>query len=128
VRLGPDIAGWSWARSHRAHFRHILAAAGGRDARWEPPLTPVDGDNSTPCVGPSRLPWSFEVTHAPVFRHVVDLANPLWSWAVVPPGNAAGGQDQLDRWANHGYVPLYLDWALVAASRPDSLILVPAGR
>jgi penicillin amidase len=128
VRLGPDLAGWSWARSHRAHFRHILAAAGGRDARWEPPLTPVDGDNSTPCVGPSRLPWSFEVTHAPVFRHVVDLANPLWSWAVVPPGNAAGGQDQLDRWANHGYVPLYLDWALVAASRPDSLILVPAGR
>lgn len=129
TRLGPDLSRWRWARAHQAHFRHELAArGGGRDARWEPPLTPVDGDNSTPCVGPSRLPWNLEVTHAPVFRHVVDLGNPRWSWAVVPPGNVAGAGDQLDRWANHGYVPLMLDWAMVAAANPDSLMLSPPGR
>ncbi|MGH7741258.1 MAG: penicillin acylase family protein, partial [Candidatus Eiseniibacteriota bacterium] len=129
TRLGPDLAAWTWARTHQARFRHALSAPrGGRDARWEPPLTPVDGDNSTPCVAPSRLPWRFDVAHAPVFRHVVDLGNPRWSWAVVPPGNAAGAVDQLGRWADHGYVPLLLDWALVSASVRDSLTLLPAGR
>jgi hypothetical protein len=76
-------------------------------------------------VGPSRLPWSVEVTHGPVFRHVVDLGNPRLSWGVVPPGNAAGATDQLDRWANHGYVPLLLDWTLVAPATRDSVTLAP---
>ena len=126
TRLGPDLSNWNWARAHQAHFRHELAARSrGRDPRWEPPLTPVDGDNSTPCVGPSRLPWSIEVSHAPVFRHVVDLGNPRWSWGVVPPGNAAGATDQLDRWANHGYVPLILDWSLLTAAGADRVTLAP---
>jgi penicillin amidase len=126
TKLGPDLSRWTWSRAHLAHFHHPLAATPPRGAgHWEPPLTPEDGDNSTPCVGPSRLPWSVEVSHGPVFRHVVDLGNPRWSWGVVPPGNAAGATDQLERWANHGYVPLLLDWALVAQAARDSLILAP---
>ena len=129
AHLGADPAGWRWGRAHLAHFRHALAATrAGADSRWEPPLTPVDGDNSTPCVGPSRLPWSYEVTHAPIFRHVVDLGNPRWSWVALPPGNAAGATDQLARWADHGYVRLLLDWTLVDRSAAERLTLRPAAR
>ena len=121
TRLGPDLSHWTWWRAHLAHFHHELATRRGRDEAWEPPLTPEDGDNSTPGVAPSRLPWSLEVTHGPVFRHVVDLANARWSWTVVPPANRAGSDELLDRWANHGYVPLLLDWGLVEAAAVDSV-------
>jgi hypothetical protein len=45
----------------------------------------------------------------------VDLASPDSSWAVIAPGNSgdAGGghaRDHLERWANHGYAVLRLDW------------------
>jgi penicillin amidase len=129
AKLGPGLARWTYGRAHRARFRHALAALDPRE-RWEPPLLPGDGDNATPSVGASRLPWSIEVTHGPVFRHVVDLARPLVSFAVVPPWNSAafpagGERDLRARWANHGYVPLHLDWARVEAAAFDRVRLAP---
>jgi hypothetical protein len=71
-------------------------------------------------VGASRLPWNIEVTHGPTFRHVVDLARPDVSWAVVTPWNSAaftpeGDRDLRLRWAQHAYIPLYLDAARIVA-------------
>lgn len=127
VRLGPDLSKWTWGRAHVARFAHELAHL---DPGLEPPLTPEDGDNHTPSVGASSLPRSREVHHGPVWRQLVDLARPDVTWAVVPPGNAGEGphaRDLLARWANHGYVPLYLDWAKVRSVTERETRLVPRG-
>ena len=130
--LGPDPARWRYGLAHQARFRHDLA----RDLAvpgWEPPPVPVDGDAGTPSVGGSRLPWDRWVTHGPVLRHVVDLAVPESSFVVLPPGNSGDprsphSRDLLARWAQHGYVPLYLSWERVEAAKESVLRLVPAGR
>ncbi len=128
AKLGPDLSSWTWARAHRAHFRHALAALDAANARaWEPEPIPVDGDGSTPCVGGSHLPWNTDVTHGPVFRHVVDLANRDYSYGVLPPGNTSGSTRLLARWADHGYVPLYLNWEHIKAVTAERVTLVPAG-
>jgi penicillin G amidase len=130
VKLGPDLSRWTWGRAHRAHFAHALAAHGG--ARFEPPLTPEDGDGSTVAVAGSRAPWNFEVAHGPAFRHVVDLADSLTSWMVVPPWNAANGNghspDLRQRWASHGYVPLRMDWARIERDAASRVTFSPGAR
>jgi penicillin amidase len=123
--LGPDLSTWRWGRAHQARFRHALA---WRDSFLSPPPVPVDGDNSTVAVGRSSLPSNPWVTHGPVWRHVVDLAVVESSLCVVSPGNAGGGphaRDLLSRWANHGYVPLYLDWSRAEAVKESELRLEP---
>jgi penicillin amidase len=128
AKLGPDLSRWTWGRAHRARFAHPLAGRAG-GAGFEPPLTPEDGDGSTVCVGSSRVPWNFEVAHGPAFRHVVDLADSLTSWMVVPPWNAADegghGPDLRDRWANHAYAPLRMDWARIEREGARSITLAP---
>src|SRR5262249_2529509 len=125
AKLGPDMAAWQYRRAHLARFRHALSALDGR-ARWEPPLTSEDGDNASPCVGPSRLPWNLEVVHGPAFRHVVDLARPTLSYGVVPPWNSAAFPTDLRRtWADHGYVPLYLDAKRIDEATIDRVTLAP---
>ncbi len=124
-RLGPDLAGWSWDQAHQARFRHALA---WRDSTLQPPPLPADGDQSTVSVGRSSLPWSVLFTHGPVWRHVVDLAVADSSLCVVPPGNGGQGphaRDHLRRWANHEYVPLYLDWARAEAAKESAWRLAP---
>ncbi len=129
ARLGPDLTTWRYGRAHLARFRHPLSALDGR-GKWEPPLTPEDGDNASPSVGPSRLPWNLEVGHGPAYRHVVDLAQPSISFGVVPPWNSAAFSDQGDRdmrhrWADHGYVPFLLDWRRIDREALDRLTLTP---
>lgn len=129
VKLGPDLETWSYGRAHQARFRHPLSALDTR-SRWEPPPMPEDGDNGTPSVGPSRLPWSTEVTHGPAFRHVVDLAIQDVSYGVVPPFNSAafastGDRDLRRPWANHRYVPFLLNWDRIDAAAMDRVTLGP---
>lgn len=129
AKLGPDPAAWTWGRAHRARFEHALSDLDGRSA-WEPATLAIDGDNGTPSVGASRLPWSVEVTHGPVFRHVCDLARSDLSWGVIPPWNSAafapgGDLDLRSRWANHAWVPLRLDWTRIRADAFDTRELVP---
>jgi len=129
AKLGPDLRTWTYRRAHMARFRHALSTIDPR-SRWEPAPVPEDGDNATPAVAPSRLPWNLEVVHGPAFRHVVDLAQPTVSYAVVPPWNSAaftpaGDRDLTKPWANHGYVPLLLDWNRIGAEAMDSVTLEP---
>ena len=70
------------------------------------------------------------MTNGPVFRHIVDLAQPLVSWTIVPPWNSAafpatGERDLRGRWANHDYVPLHMDWAEVERVAVDRTRLSP---
>jgi penicillin amidase len=123
-QLGVDPRRWTWRRAHRARFAHPLAH---HHPDLEPPAIPVDGDNSTPCVGASRLPWSIYVTHGSVWRHLVDLADSTRSLGVVPPGNGAGAhaRDHLERWAHHGYVPIDLDWRRIERAAEHDLRVQP---
>ena len=129
AKLGPDLTHWRYGRAHLARFRHPLSALDGR-RKWEPPLTPEDGDNASPSVGPSRLPWSVEVGHGPAYRHVVDLAQADLSFGVVPPWNSAafsdkGDRDMRHRWADHGYVPFHMNWTRIEHVAMDRVVLEP---
>ncbi len=126
AEFGPDLSTWRWARGHRARFRHSLSRDTSRS--MEPSPVPADGDNGTPSVGPSRLPWSTEFTHAPVMRHLVDLAVAESSLVILPPGNSgdpasAHSRDHLQKWADHQYVPLLMDWARISAAQESSAVL-----
>jgi len=126
-RLGPELSKWTYGRAHRARFAHEL----GRE--FEPPSIAIDGDNSTPSVGRSNLPWSVTVTHSPVFRHVVDLADPMTSYGIVVPGvqgdsSSAHSRDLLERWANHRYVPFLRDRAAIERAKESEIVLPAIGR
>ena len=132
-RLGPDLATWTWGRAHRARFRHMPLGIEKPDPFGVAPTVGEDGDNSSPGVGPSRLPWSPDVTHGPGWRHVVDLGCADSSLGVIAPGNSGDARspharDQLQRWADHGYVPLYLAWERIEAARESELELSPPPR
>ena len=116
---------WTWELAHRARFRHDLAWF---DSAFAPPTLAMAGDNHTPAVGRSNLPWSTVVTHGPVWRHLVDLAVPDSSWAVVAPGNSGRGphaRDLTERWADRTYVPLHLDRRRVETARVAEWLLTP---
>jgi penicillin G amidase len=118
--FGPDLSTWTWERGHRARFRHTLSSDTAR--AFEPDPLAADGDNGTPSVGASRLPWSTEFNHAPVVRHLVDLAVAESSFVVLPPGNSGDptsphARDHLQLWADHRYVPLLMDWSRIAVER-----------
>jgi len=103
----------------------------GERGAWEPAPIAVEGDNSTPCVGPSRLPWSTTVSFGPVCRHLVDLAVTDSSLGIIPPGDSGWHRgahyvDQLDRWARHEYVPFYLSWDLIERAKDSETTLEPA--
>jgi len=126
--LGPDRSRWVWGRAHRARFKHALHDL---DARFDSGPFAADGDNSTPCVGRSSLPWNVEFSHGPVFRHLVDLAVPDSSLGLVVPGNSGDrasrhSADLEARWANHGYVPFLMDWARIESVKESETTLVPA--
>ncbi len=121
--LGSGMSDWTWGRGHRARFRHALQAT---RPSFEPARVGADGDNSTPCVGRSSLPYSADFTHGPVFRHVVDLAFADSSLGIVAPGNQAEGPHATDharRWANHTYVPFLMNWQRIEAMRESEITL-----
>jgi penicillin amidase len=123
--LGPDPAGWTWGRAHRARFTHALAWL---DSSLTPATVAMDGDNVTPSVGRSNLPWDWKVTHGPVWRHVVDLADPDRSWCVIVPGNPSEGPlrtSLTDEWSTHRYVPLDLRWDRIERAKSGDLRLNP---
>jgi penicillin amidase len=120
--LGPDLATWTYGRAHRARFAHEMGRA------FEPPGIAMDGDNSTPSVGRSNLPWSTTVTHGPAFRHIVDLAQPETSYGVVVPGvqgdsSTPHPRDMLPRWANHRYVPFLMNRAAIEREQESRVVL-----
>ena len=125
--LGPDLSRWTWDRAHQGVFKSTM---GARPGAWQPAPQPEDGDNSTPSVGASRLPWTSVVTHGPAMRHLVDLAVEDSSLGVIPPGNSGDRttrhfSDMLQRWADHEYVPMYLSWPKIEQAKESELRLTP---
>lgn len=124
AKLGADVYTWVWGRAHQAFFEHGLGKRDGRD--WSAERIEEDGDGSTVAVAGSQAPWSFDVTHGPGFRHVVDLAVPESSLAVIPPWNSDQFRiDHRPRWAEHRYFPLLRDWARIEKRVIDRVTLGP---
>lgn len=124
ARLGGEPADWRWSRVNRVRFRHALAGREPRGAgSWEPERVATGGDRSSPAVSGARLPWSFDVTHGPVFRHVVDLAVADSSRGLVAPWNGARADDDVRRWAEHELVPFLLDSSRVEAAAAGAVVL-----
>ena len=62
---------------------------------------------------------------------MVDLACADSSFGVIVPGNAGDARspharDQLGRWADHAYVPLYLAWSRIEAAKESEIVLSPS--
>jgi penicillin amidase len=130
TRLGPDRAAWHYGNVHLAAFDHPLDDRPGIAALM-PDSVAIDGDGGTVSVGRSFLPRHVRVSHAPVFRHVVDLADPDRSWLIVAPGNSGDlegphGRDLTQRWADHDPVELRMRWdEIERAEGARSTRLVP---
>ena len=129
ARFGADQTVWRWDAAHVTPWRHNL----GRDAAYAHlnlPDVPVGGDASTPFATVADREGT--VIHGVSYRQIFDLADLNAAQICVPPGNS--GQpgsphygDNLERWRQVEYHPLYVEWDDIEANAEAHLKLVPAG-
>ena len=126
-RLGPDTAGWSWGRMHRASFAHALAGTPALQAVLNTRDVPRGGDSTTPNATGSGA----RQTAGASFREVIDVANWDNSMTINVPG--ASGQpgsphydDLLALWADGRYHPMPFSRKAVEAYAAHRLTLLPA--
>lgn len=131
---GEDPAGWRWDSSHGLASRHALSSAfpelGGV---LDPPRVPAGGDADT--LQAAAYGWSgksdFVMTTLPVYRQVVDFADPDHGSFVIPGGvsglpGTAHYSDQLEHWRTHTRVPMRYREEDVRANAVSELRLRPA--
>lgn len=101
VRLGDDVAEWTWGRLHRLRLRHVLAD-GDLGVLLDRHDIAVPGDSTTILNTGMGRDW--EVTFGPNYRMIADLASsPAEYYAVDAqgqsghPGSSHYG-DQLAEW------------------------------
>jgi penicillin amidase len=127
-KYGPDEAGWRWADAHWMTWRHNL----GRDAELAPALNlsnvPVGGDGATLWATQARYGRGSD--HGVSYRQIFDLSDLNAARILIPPGNS--GQpgsphygDNVERWRDLQYHPLYVSWADIEANAEGTLLLRP---
>ncbi|MFQ5380279.1 MAG: penicillin acylase family protein [Dehalococcoidia bacterium] len=125
---GPDPASWRWDSRHVLTWRHNL----GRDGDLAPllniPPVPVGGDGNTPFN--ASYEHDGRVSAGVSYRQLFDLADLNAARICVPPGNS--GQpgsphyaDNVERWRNVEYHPLFVDWDDIEANTEAHLRLDP---
>ncbi len=89
---------------------------------------PVGGDSNTPFA--ASADGSGRVTAGVSYRQIFDMADLNAAQICVPPGNS--GQpgsphydDNIERWRDVEYHPLYIDWDDIEANAEAQLTLVP---
>lgn len=127
-RQGADPAGWRWAPDHQVVWAHNL----GRDPELKPtfdldPL-PMSGDRNT--VWNVSTPLGATGMHGVTYRQILDIGDLNAAQIVIPPGNS--GQpgsphydDNLQRWMNVEYHPLFVEWTDIEANAESELQLTP---
>ncbi len=130
---GPEPSAWRWGRLHDLEVRHPFGgrealkslvnlpkseASGGLDSVWKSHFDL--GNQSHP----------FRAVAGPVWRMVVDLADPAHGLFVLDTGvsgwpGSPHYQDLHDLWKRGEYAPLLTDWAEVAAQQKGRWRLVP---
>jgi penicillin amidase len=127
-RFGHDPANWRWDAGHSIQWRHNLGRDGELAELLNIPPVPVGGDATTPfatSAGADRM-----VASGVSYRQVFDLSDLNAALVCIPPGNS--GQpgsphyaDNVQRWRDVEYHPLYIDWRDIAANAEADLTLVP---
>jgi penicillin amidase len=130
---GPDPYSWHWGRLHTLHLRHFFGSQKAIASFVNLPRTEMPGGIDSVWkthfhLGSSQDP--FRVVAGPVFRMVVDLADPTYAWWVVEtgtsgwPGSPHYG-DQFPRWRAGKLVPMVSDWRTLPSQSMGLLTLVP---
>ncbi|MEZ4501129.1 MAG: penicillin acylase family protein [Dehalococcoidia bacterium] len=128
-RQGPDASKWRWGAEHHMGYHHNL----GRDPELAKvlniPDVEVPGDGNTPFA--TQMAWGPTADHGVTYRQVLDLRDLNAARIVIPPGNS--GQpgsphyaDNIERWRNVEYHPLFIEWTDIEANAEGELRLTPA--
>ena len=128
ARQGDDATAWRWGDEHRMGWNHNL----GRDPELADlvnlPALEVGGDVNT--VFNTSLAYGAASSSGVSFRQIYDLRDLNAAQICIPPGNS--GQpgsphysDNLERWRNVEYHPLYIDWSDIEANAEATLMLTP---
>ncbi len=126
---GDDPSQWRWGDVHRMQWRHNL----GRDPQLADavnlPDVPIGGDSSTVFATSTRSGVTGDAGVS--FRQIYDLSDLNAARICIPPGNS--GQpgsphyaDNLERWRDVEYHPLFVQWSDIEANAEGELRLAPA--
>ncbi len=131
ARYGKDTAGWRWGSAHTIHWRHNLGRDDQLAAALNLPPLPVGGDANTPFNTSAERDGKVAVGVS--YRQVFDLADLNAARICIPPGNS--GQpgsphyaDNVERWRDVEYHPLYIKWDDIEANAEARLVLSGAPR
>jgi penicillin amidase len=127
-KFGADELKWRWGNAHWMTWRHNL----GRDPALAPvfnlPDTPVGGDGATLWATQARYGRGSD--HGVSYRQIFDLSDLNAARVLMPPGNS--GQpgsphyaDNVERWLQLQYHPLYIDWGDIEANAEAEMTLRP---
>ncbi len=128
-RQGATPEDWRWSTDHQMIWAHNL----GRDPELKPtfdldPL-PMQGDRNT--VWNAGTPLGATGMHGVSYRQILDVGDLNAAKIVIPPGNS--GQpgsphydDNVQRWLNVEYHPLFVDWTDIEANAEAELNLTPS--
>ena len=127
-RQGGDPSRWRWGTDHRMAWSHNL----GRDPKlreiFDLPATEVGGDGNT--VFNTAAAYGAHAAAGVSYRQIFDLSDLNAARICIPPGNS--GQpgsphyaDNIERWREVEYHPLFVSWPDIEANAEAELRLVP---
>jgi penicillin amidase len=127
-RFGEDPAGWRWDAVHHVRWRHNLGRAGELADVLNAPVIPVGGDGTTPFA--TAADRDGYVMAGVSYRQIFDMSDLNAAQVCIPPGNSgqpgsAHYLDNLDRWRNVEYHPLFINRDDIEANAEAHLRLVP---
>jgi penicillin amidase len=128
-RQGGDPAAWRWGPDHQIVWAHNLGRDPELKSTFDLEPLPMQGDRNT--VWNAGTPVGATGMHGVSYRQVLDLGDLNAAQIVIPPGNS--GQpgsphyaDNIERWLNVEYHPLFVEWDDIEANAEAELKLTPA--
>ncbi len=128
ARFGADTATWRWDAAHEVRWRHNLGRGNELASVLNLAPVPVGGDATTPFNSAADRDGSVAIGVS--YRQVLDMADLNAARICIPPGNS--GQpgsphyaDNVERWRNVEYHPLYIDWSDIDGNSEARLRLEP---
>lgn len=126
---GEDSGGWRWGDEHRMPWRHNLGRDGALAELLNLPDVEIGGDATT--VFNTATPSGITAAAGASFRQIYDLADLNAARICIPPGNSGQPgsphyRDNVERWRDVEYHPLFIEWADIEANAEGELRLTPA--
>lgn len=128
AEYGSDSGDWRWDSRHVLTWRHNLGRGGELASILNLPPVPIGGDANTPFNASNE--HDGRVTQGVTYRQVLDLSDLNAAQICIPPGNS--GQpgsphyaDNVERWRDVEYHPLFVDWEDIDANVEARLRLDP---